>query len=111
MPRSVARVQTVTPERYAKQLVSHLGRRVPVSGDAATDGARLTFDVGVGVVRTGQDELVLVADAPTNAGLAVVQDVLSRHLVRFGERHGLTVTWSDPAGAGSAADSPPGASA
>lgn len=95
MPRSIAHVSTETPDRYAKQLISHLGRRVPVTGDPATDGARLTFDAGVGTVRSGDGELVLVADAADDAGLAAVQDVLARHLVRFGERQGLTVTWTD----------------
>jgi hypothetical protein len=89
--RSIARVTTDTPQRFARQLVSHLGHRVPVTRTG--EEARLSFGSGSGTVRSGGGELVLVAEAATPAGLAEVQDVLARHLVRFGERQGLSVTW------------------
>jgi hypothetical protein len=38
--------------------------------------------------------LVLQASADTMEILAIVQDVVARHLMRFGAREGLTVTWS-----------------
>jgi len=92
MPRSVAHVATPTPDRYAKQLASHLGHRVPVT--EAPDGTRvLTFGSGTGTLRSQDGELVMEADAVDAAGLAQVEDVLARHLVRFGERQELAVTW------------------
>jgi uncharacterized protein len=91
MPTSIARVLTATPDRYAKQLVAHLGHRVAV--EEGPDGARLTFDAGVGTVRAEPDAVVLVARADDADGLARVQDVLARHLERFGQRQELVVAW------------------
>jgi len=92
MVRSVAHVATPTPERYAKQLASHLGHRVPVT--EAPDGSTvLTFGAGTGTLRSEPGQLVMEAQAGDAAGLAQVEDVLARHLVRFGERQELTVTW------------------
>jgi hypothetical protein len=99
MARSAAHVATPTPDRYAKQLASHLGHRVPVSQGA--DGSTvLTFGAGTATLRSADGALVMVAEAADDAGLAQVEDVLARHLVRFGERQELTVTWvpAPPAG-------------
>jgi hypothetical protein len=92
---SRADVLTTTPERYAKQLVSHLGHRVPVESTA--DGELLRFDRGRGLVQVGEGVLVLRAEADDEEALAVVQDVLGRHLMKFGVKQELTVTWSTPA--------------
>ena len=95
MPTSTAAVSTQAPERYAKQLLAHLGRKnavEPVEGAPA--GGRLVFAYGIGTVRPEADRLVLEADAPDEASLARVQDVLGRHLERFGARRELTVHWS-----------------
>jgi uncharacterized protein len=88
-----ADVPTDAPERYAKQLVSHLGRRVEWSTDGATSTAR--FGDGTGRVVVGDGVLTLHAEAPDAEGLARVQDVLGRHLERFGQRNELVVTWVD----------------
>jgi hypothetical protein len=92
---SHAEVVTATPERYARQLASHLGHRVTI--DTTPDGDVFRFGEGEGLVRAGDGILELRATGNDARGLAVVQDVLGRHLARFGERAGLTVTWSDPA--------------
>lgn len=91
---SRAEVATATPERYAKQLASHLGHRVPV--ETTPDGDRLTFGDGRGLIQVGDGVLVLQAEADGEQALGVVQDVLARHLVRFGQKQELVVTWSDP---------------
>lgn len=89
---SRAEVSTPTPERYAKQLVAHLGRRVRV--EDTPDGAVLTFGSGLGTVQAGAGVLTLTAQAVDAAALAEVQDVLGRHLERFGSRQELVVAWS-----------------
>jgi hypothetical protein len=92
---SRASVATESPERYAKQLLSHLGRRRdPV---AEGDGHRLMFDVGSCLVTPEPDTLVLVATADNQEALATVKDVVGRHLERFGQRNELVVTWTDGA--------------
>ena len=87
-----ADVPTDSPERYAKQLVSHLGHRV----EFATVGDTSTADIGggTGSVVVGTGVLTLLAQGPDAETLARVQDVLGRHLERFGQRNELTVTWT-----------------
>jgi hypothetical protein len=86
-----ADVRTETPDRYAKQLVSHLGRRVEFATEGDTSTAR--FGDGTGRVVVGDGVLTLLAEAPDAEGLARVQDVLGRHLERFGQRNELVVSW------------------
>jgi hypothetical protein len=96
-----ADVPTPTPDRYAKQLLSHLGRRVSWSTDGAVSTAAIAG--GTGTVVTGDGVLTLQAEAPDAEALAQVQHVLGSHLERFGARNELTVTW---VGDTSPADSP-----
>jgi uncharacterized protein len=94
MRRAIAYVVTDAPDRYGKQLLSHLGRKNTVEQlDGAPNGGRLVFSDGVGTVRPEEGRLVLEATADSDAGLAHVQDVLGRHLERFGARRELVVDW------------------
>ena len=93
MITSTARVPTDAAARYAKQLVAHLGRKVPVV-ELADGASRLTLSSGTGTVRPLDTALVLVAEAEDEDALRSVEDVLSRHLVRFGARRELTVGWT-----------------
>ena len=80
--------------RYAKQLVAHLGHKVSVSTVAGQPATwRFVFAYGVGVVRVAGGRLQLEAGAADPEALARVQDVLGRHLERFGRRGELTVQW------------------
>jgi hypothetical protein len=87
-----ADVHTEAPGRYAKQLVSHLGRKVAFDVDGPASTAR--FGTGTGTVVVGEGVLTLVAEAPDADSLALVQRVLGGHLERFGQRNELAVTWS-----------------
>jgi hypothetical protein len=89
-----ADVVTDAPARYAKQLVSHLGRRVDFTSDGDTSTA--AFGEATGAVVVGEGVLVLHAEAPDAESLARVQHVLGSHLERFGQRDELTVTWTTP---------------
>ncbi len=97
---SIATVSTPTPERYAKQLLSHLGRKVGVEPlpDRPDPAGRLVFAYGAGVVLPGTSVLELRATAADAESLARVQDVLARHLVRFGARQELVITWGPVSG-------------
>ena len=91
---STATVATDAAQRYAKQLVSHLGHKVAVEDVAGEPAAqRLVFAYGSGVVRHQQGALLLQAEAEDPESLGKVEDVLARHLVRFGRRHELEVSW------------------
>ncbi|AEF42820.1 MULTISPECIES: DUF2218 domain-containing protein [Hoyosella] len=92
MPESVAYVATDRAERYLKQLASHFGHKVPVVREGPH--AEFSFDMGYGVADASRGYLVLTAQARSANDLVSVQDILARHLAEFGERDGLTVSWS-----------------
>ena len=58
------------------------------------DGWLLRLGSGTCELRPQADALVLSASAPDPETLATVEDVVGRHLVRFGARAGLSVEWS-----------------
>jgi hypothetical protein len=49
---------------------------------------------GTGIVEVGDGVLVLRARADEREALERVQDVLGRHLERFGQRNELVVSWT-----------------
>ena len=89
---SRADVVTERPERWAKQLVSHLSHKAP--HEKTERGDELAIADGLGIVSVQPGLVVLEAYANSTETLARVEDVLGRHLERFAEKDGLTVTWS-----------------
>jgi hypothetical protein len=73
-------------------VVAHLGHRVEFTtvGNLST----ATIGAGVGAVEVGDGVLTLHASGPDTEALDRVQDVLGRHLERFGVRQELTVVWT-----------------
>ncbi|MFE1437363.1 DUF2218 domain-containing protein [Streptomyces sp. NPDC058739] len=99
MPRSQARVVTDRPHRYAKQLASHLGRRIETSWDEESGEGRLVFPDGAGIGVLTAAEGALLLDVTTEAEhLDRIEDVVGRHLVRFGNKDELEVRWSRDTG-------------
>ncbi|MEY2229015.1 DUF2218 domain-containing protein [Streptomyces sp. BF23-19] len=93
MPLATARVATTRPARYVKQLVSHMGHKVTTSLTPEGRGViRLT--AGTCSLTPTPDQLVLTATAVDTESLAQVQDVITRHLVRFATQEELAVEWS-----------------
>lgn len=97
MIESVANVKTERPERYLKQLVSHLGRKV--DSEQSDDGSTgsLTFSSGSCTLAAHPGTLALTVQAEDEERLAAVQDVVARHLVRFATQDELIVEWSSAA--------------
>ena len=89
--RSRADVVTTTPERYAKQLVSHLGRKATFEIDGPTSTVQLGSATGQIVV--GDGVITLLASGTDNEGVELVEHVLGSHLERFGGRDELAVSW------------------
>jgi hypothetical protein len=89
---SRADVTTGTPDRYVKQLVAHLGRKL----DFNTEGATSTTTIGeaTGQIVVGDGQLTLIATGVDTEAVARVEHVLGSHLERFGQRNELTVTWT-----------------
>ena len=88
---SRADVPTGVPGRYAKQLVSHLGRKVEFVEDQGTWSA--TVQGTIAKITVGDGVLVLQAEGADEESLARVEHALGSHLERFGQRNELTVTW------------------
>ncbi|MCW2606347.1 MAG: hypothetical protein JWO60_1040 [Frankiales bacterium] len=88
---SRADVATDRPERYAKQLVSHLGRKLAFT----QDGDTATADVAgtTASITTGDGVLVLQVAGTDPDGVARAEGALASHLVRFGDKDELTVDW------------------
>jgi len=97
MVESVAHVATAQPARYIKQIVSHLGHKLTTGLDDSGSGV-VEFDTGRCTLDPQPGVLVLAASATDATALARVQDVVGRHLERFGDREGLTVTWTASSG-------------
>ncbi|WP_214369334.1 DUF2218 domain-containing protein [Pseudonocardia sp. H11422] len=94
MLTSTAVIRTDSAVRYAKQLLAHLGHKNVVEPlEGAPHAGRIRFAYGSGTVRPEGDLLVLDAAAADAAALARVEDVLARHLERFGARRAIAVTW------------------
>jgi hypothetical protein len=102
---SRADVPTDAPARYAKQLVSHLGRKVEFTGDATSSTA--TIGNATARIVVGDGVLTLLATGRDEPSVALVEQVLGSHLERFGRRGELTVTWIRTTGATPATTAPP----
>ena len=90
---SSADVAIDRPERYGKQLASHLGHKVAVAD--LDNGWALTIGEGTGRILPGDEILRLEAEADNAELLTRIQDVLERHLRKFATKAGeLEVSWS-----------------
>lgn len=89
---STATVTTERPGRYAKQLVSHMSRKAQGTwSDKAAEGT-ITFTDAELTLTTGEGALLLSLSADSE-NLERMEDVVGRHLVRFGTRDELIVEW------------------
>jgi hypothetical protein len=93
---SRADVATDTPDRYAKQLISHLGHKI----EFVTDGAVSAATVGGASAQivVGEGVLTLLASGDDEQAVALAEHVLGSHLERFGHRNELTVIWTPVTG-------------
>jgi hypothetical protein len=91
MHTSHATVATDRADRYVKQLVSHLGRKAGVVSDG--ERQRIRLPSGSCVVWAASGRIELAAEADDEPALRTVEDVVARHLVRFGQRDELHVEW------------------
>lgn len=89
---SSADVSTDAPDRYAKQLASHLGHKAEVREEA--EGPRVVLPGGSCLLAPRDGVLRLSAVADDAEAMDRVQRVVGGHLERFGAKAGLTVSWS-----------------
>ncbi|MER8105002.1 DUF2218 domain-containing protein [Kitasatospora sp. NPDC094016] len=92
MPRSEARVTTDRPARYAKQLAAHMGRKIEATFSEGTGRGTLVFGAGTATLEAQADALLLAVEGERE-NLPGLEDVVGRHLVRFGARDELVIEW------------------
>ncbi len=83
---------TDRPARYAKQLVSHLSRRIPGEWSAETGHGSMDFGSGTGTLEAKDHGLALSIRVPAT-NVEQLENVVGRHLVRFGAKDELVVIW------------------
>ncbi|MER5211732.1 aldehyde dehydrogenase family protein [Streptomyces sp. NPDC002838] len=91
-PRPTPSMPSSWPRTYGPARPSHLGRRSETSWDEETGAGRLVFPNGTGSLTATEGALLLAVES--DAGhLALLEDVVGRHLVRFGTKDELVVEW------------------
>lgn len=95
MTETTARVRTDRPERYLKQLASHMGHKVPVVLEGRS--AEVRFGFATAVLTATKAHLLMQVSAATDADARRAAEVLGSHLLRFATADELTVTWEQPA--------------
>ncbi len=97
---STSLVETARPARYGKQLTSHLSRRLTTSWDDVQQTGVVEFDHGQCDLGCTDDGLLMQVQvrgdsdqALTLEWVAHMEDVVGRHLVRFGARDELVARW------------------
>ncbi|BFV57080.1 DUF2218 domain-containing protein [Kitasatospora sp. CMC57] len=97
MSVSQARVATDRPARYGKQLAAHMGRKVQAEWCEEAGRGELVFGAGTATLTAEPDALLLVVEG-AEGDLPQLEDVVGRHLVRFGARDELVVEWHRDSG-------------
>ncbi|WP_254552360.1 DUF2218 domain-containing protein [Kitasatospora sp. MMS16-BH015] len=90
-------MSTDRPARYGKQLAAHLGRKVEASWSEETGRGEVAFRAGTATLVAEPGVLALAVEGEA-ADLAQLEDVVGRHLVRFGARDELVVEWQRDSG-------------
>lgn len=89
--RSIGFSPTDRAGRYGKQLASHMGRRHGSTWSEAEERGSIDLGDGDAVLTARPDGLEIVLTGPD---LDQLEDVVGRHLIRFGERDELTIEWT-----------------
>ncbi|QFG70181.1 DUF2218 domain-containing protein [Ornithinimicrobium pratense] len=97
MQSRTAHVATEAPARYAKQLGSHLGRKMTLTETDRGPHLTMSFE-GLEATclmdTTAADTLGLHVEATSEEGADRMAQVVGSHLERFGAKDGLQVTWT-----------------
>ncbi len=88
---STATINTPQAARYLAQLCKHFEHKLAVThGDGK---GRIAFTSGDCLLSAEDGVLMLKLDSPDEIGLAQLENVVERHLVRFAFREDLALSW------------------
>lgn len=91
--QSQTTVSTPDAQRLLKRLCLHFSQKVSVQ--LADVEGLVDFEIGCCLLESDDDGLKFDCAAPTIAELLEVQDVISRHLLRFSGDRQLQALWPD----------------
>ncbi|GLY49503.1 DUF2218 domain-containing protein [Lentzea sp. NBRC 102530] len=89
---SVGRSATGRASRYGSQLVKHFTAK-DVEGSWEDTRGFVRFSFGLAEFEAADDALIMRVACTSEEDVARLRDVVERHLVRFGTRDELSVTW------------------
>ncbi len=95
--QATATIQTAHARRYLGQFCKHFAHKLPVELDPAFASGKVPFGPGLCRLYADDEALELNVQAETADDIAKLEDVVSRHLVRFAFREDLTFDWQAPA--------------
>jgi len=91
MKYSVARIDTERASIYLQQLCKHFAHRIPV--EFTPEKGEIKFSAGTCRLEAKGHVLTMRAEAADGSGLAQLQDVVDRHLLRFAFRDPPKIAW------------------
>jgi uncharacterized protein len=91
MVQSMARVTTERATIYLQQLCKHFAHKLPV--EFSPEQGVIPFSVGICRLAAADDILTLKAEAEDAERLVQLQDIVTRHLLRFAFRDPPDVVW------------------
>ncbi len=94
---ATATVKTTNAHRYLGQFCKHFAHKLPVELDPGNASGTVTFGAGICRLAADDEALTLDVTAPAAEAVAQLQDVVTRHLVRFAFREDLALEWRDAA--------------
>ncbi len=89
---SVGRSATDRASRYGSQLVKHFTHK-DLEGSWEDGRGFVRFSLGLAEFTASDDALIMRVVSSSEEDAARLRDVVERHLVRFGARDELTVSW------------------
>jgi len=96
MPSTITgRAATDRAARYAKQLCSHLGRKLDASFDEAAGSGTVRRGDAVATLTSTDSSLEILVTAPSQEEMLALMAVTQNHLERFGDKDELRCVWDD----------------
>jgi len=95
MNQSVAKIESDRASIYLQQLCKHFAHKLPV--EFTPERGQIAFSAGTCRLEAADGVLTIWADAEDPAGVARLQDVIERHLLRFAFREPPAFAWSEAA--------------